>query len=227
MRALPISRSARHRFRLDSLANGPGPAAAPGRARLATDIAEARRVAAAVNATRRPGEPGAQAGELAALDLLHEVFHLLITKAGELEPAASMPAATGAVETALSEPVVKGLLGAVADEFPEVAGETPPGRLEELLLLRIANENPAVRPLRDLVDDSPLPAAPRDGASSRSRPTTPGWRRSAPTARRSSSCCARPREPIPPRSPASCATSGSAGMTCWAMRSIPSWTGCC
>ena len=164
MRALPISRSARHRFRLDSLANGPGPAAVPGRARLATDIAEARRVAAAVNATRRPGEPGAQAGELAALDLLHEVFHLLITKAGELEPAASMPAATGAVETALSEPVVKGLLGAVADEFPEVAGETPPGRLEELLLLRIANENPAVRPLRDLVDDSPLPAAPRDGA---------------------------------------------------------------
>ena len=44
----------------------------------------ARRVAAAVNATRRAGEPSAQAGELAALELLHEIFHLLVERAGEL-----------------------------------------------------------------------------------------------------------------------------------------------
>ena len=36
-------------------------------------------------------------------------------------------------------------------------GTSEPVRLEELLLVRIANENPAARPLRDLIDDSPLP----------------------------------------------------------------------
>jgi glycosidase len=37
-------------------------------------------------------------------------------------------------------------------------------RLEELLLLRIANENPAIGPLRDLVDDAPLPRPDADAA---------------------------------------------------------------
>ena len=161
MRALPISRSARRRFRLDAIT-----AVAPARptSRLAADVAAARRVAAAVNATRRPGEPSAQAGELAALELLHEVFHLLVARAGELEPAAAMPVATGAVEASLGELALDGLLDAVAEEFPDVAGRPDPARLEELLLLRLANENPAAQPLRDLVDDSPLPDAERDGA---------------------------------------------------------------
>ncbi len=163
MRALPISRTARRRFKLDAAL---APAAAPARraGRLAADVAVARRVTAAVNATRSAGEPSAQAGELAALDLLHEVFQLLVAKAGELEPAASMPAAAGAVEETLGEPALDGLLDALADEFPDVAGRPSPGRLEELLLLRIANENPAARPLRDLVDDSPLPDAERNEA---------------------------------------------------------------
>jgi len=43
-----------------------------------------------------------------------------------------------------------------------VDGKPEPVRLEELLLVRIANENPAARPLRDLIDDSPLPAEERD-----------------------------------------------------------------
>src|SRR5512141_2118109 len=143
MRALPISRSARRRFRLDAIA-----AAAPARptSRLAADIAAARRNAAAVNATRRPGEPSAQAGELAALQPLHEVFHPLAAKAGELEPAAAMPAATEAVEESLGEPALDSLLDAVGDEFPDVAGRPDPARLEALLLLRLANENPAARP---------------------------------------------------------------------------------
>ena len=53
------------------------------------------------------------------------------------------------------------LLDAVADEFPDVDDRPAPVRLEELLLVRVANENPAARPLRDLVDDAPLPAEPR------------------------------------------------------------------
>ena len=73
---------------------------------LAADIAAARRVAAAVNATRRAGEPSAQAGELAALELLHEIFHLLVVKAAELVPPSRMDASTDAVEEAVGEPVL-------------------------------------------------------------------------------------------------------------------------
>ncbi|OGO59179.1 MAG: hypothetical protein A2V85_14170 [Chloroflexi bacterium RBG_16_72_14] len=183
MRALPISRTARRRFQLDAVVApglAPGPARAvsptslapgtvpatpaPAASLLAADVAVARLVATAVNATRRPGEPSVQAGELAALDLLHEIFRLLVDKAGELEAAAAMPVAAGAVGEALGEPALDELLDAVAEEFPDVAGRPEPDRLEELLLLRIANENPAARPMRDLVDDSPLPDEERDGA---------------------------------------------------------------
>ena len=186
MRSLPISRTAQQRFTLpDELAAVPDPraaaapppadvaaadrgadVAAPRRARGAGDIALARRVTAAVNARRRAGEPSAQAGELAALDLLHEVFHLLVEKAGEIQPAAAMPVAATAVEGAVGGRRTSRLLGAVADEFPSVADRESPGRLEELLLLRVTNENPAVRPLLELVDDSPLPATERTAAIS-------------------------------------------------------------
>ena len=164
MRSLPISRTARRRFGLDTATPAPSAATGRGTPRLAADIAAARRVTTAVNATRLPGEPGAQAGELAALELLHEVSHLLVAKAGELVPAAAMPASTDAVERELGTRATGGLLDAVGDEFPDVAGRPAPVRLEELLLVRIANENPAARPLRVLVDDSPLPEPARDGA---------------------------------------------------------------
>ena len=72
-------------------------------------------------------------------------------------------ASTEAVEEAVGEPVLDDLLDAVADEFPDVDDRPAPVRLEELLLVRVANENPAARPLRDLVDDAPLPAEPTDG----------------------------------------------------------------
>ncbi len=157
MRALPISRTARRRFRLDQAAL----TAPPSTPRLAAGVASARRIAAAVNAARPPGEPSAQAGELAAFELLHEIFHLLVDKAGELVPPSAMPAATEAVELVVGEPVLDDLLDAVGEEFPDVDDRPAPDRLEELLLVRVANENPAARPLRVLVDDTPLPARPR------------------------------------------------------------------
>ena len=162
MRALPISRTARRRFGLEADA-APGPATLAGAATrgLAADIVAARRVVAAVNRTRRAGEPSAQAGELAAFDLLHEIFHLLVVKAAELVPDTSMTASTEAVEEVVGEPVLDDLLDAVAEEFPDVDDRPPPVRLEELLLVRVANENPAARPLRDLVDDTPLPEEPK------------------------------------------------------------------
>ncbi len=178
MRALPISRTARRRFGLDAVAPEIVPAAAPAKAPtepaaavgqapggrpagLAVDIVAARKVAAAVNATRRAGEPSAQAGELAAFELLHEISHLLIDKAAELVPESAMPVSTDAVEDVVGEPLLDDLLDAVADEFPDVGDRPAPSRLEELLLLRLANENPAARPLRALIDDDPIPSEPR------------------------------------------------------------------
>src|ERR1700693_1311610 len=143
MRALPISRTARRRFQLDVDA-GIAPTAQPAvpSTRLAANLPAARRVAAAVNAARRPGEPSAQAGEIAALELLHEVFHLLVRRAAELDPATAMTAATEAVGAGVGERRREELLDAVGDEFPDVEGAPEPVRLEELLLVRVANENP-------------------------------------------------------------------------------------
>ena len=169
MRALPLSRTARRRFRLDAPTNGTGTggpetAAGAARRRLAANLPAARRVVAALNATLPPGAPSAQAGELAALELLHEIFHLLVERAAELDPTAGMPASTSAVGEALGDEDLAELLDAVAGEFPDVEDATEPVRLEELLLVRIANENPAARPLWPLVDDSPLPREERDAS---------------------------------------------------------------
>jgi glycosidase len=162
MRALPLSRTARERFRLDDVATAaPTPTTTRRSARLATNLPVARKVVAQVNATRRAGEPSAQAGELAALELLHEVFHLLIERAAELQPPTAMAVTADAIRDVMGEPRLDGLLNAVGDEFPDLEDDPEPVRLEELLLVRLANENPAARPLRVLVDDSPLPEADR------------------------------------------------------------------
>ena len=62
------------------------------------------------------------------------------------------------------------------------------------------------------------PAA-RDAGVAAVERTRRRCRRSAATARRWSSSCARRPAPTRPRSPASCATSASTGATCWATRS--------
>src|SRR5262245_22092210 len=211
MRALPISRTARRRFGLDGAASGPTPIAGPTSRGVAADIVAARRIVAAVNATRRAGEPSAQAGELAAFELLHEIFHLLIVKAGELVPPAAMAPSTDAVESAVGEPALDDLLDAVGDEFPDVDGRPEPVRLEELLLVRLANENPAARPLRDLVDDSPLPADERAGTMAALEAYQGDLTPIGPTGRPWSSCCAPRPAPTRRRSPASCATSATTG----------------
>src|SRR6186997_192583 len=158
MRALPISGTARRRFELDEATLAPS----PGTARLATDLAAARRVATAVNGKRAPGEPSAQAGELAALELLHEIFHLVVARAAELVPESGMDRTADAVAAALGAAQAGGLLDDVGAEFPDVEARPTPARLEELLLIRVANENPAARPLRALVDDAPLSPKARD-----------------------------------------------------------------
>src|SRR3954454_7693582 len=156
MPELPYARTARQRFGLDSIL---GDGNATGRVQR-SHLAVARRIAARVNAARPAGAPSVQAGELAALGLLHDIFHLVVERAAEVEPRAAMPTTTEAVEQTVGPRTLVPLLDAFAEEFPDVDKAPPPGRLEELVLARVANENPAATPLRELIDDRPLPDRP-------------------------------------------------------------------
>jgi glycosidase len=152
----PLAKQAIVRYGL-----APAPAEA---APAASHIATARRIAARVNAARPPGTPSVQTGELAALALLHEIFHLLVAKAAETDPTVAMPAATEVVGQTLGTRGFDALVQAAAGEFPDLADRPTPAQVEELLLLRVANENPALGPLHELVDDTHVQPPERDRA---------------------------------------------------------------
>ncbi len=148
---LRVARGAQSRYGIDA-----APTGARGDVSLA-DGAAARTVAAQMNAARAPGAASVQAGDVAALSLLHEIAHLLV----ERFEATAVPRAR--------ERAVEGLrarLGRDGDRILDEFARTFPARLAEpedaasivgeLILTRLANENPALGPLRELVDDSPL-----------------------------------------------------------------------
>ncbi len=104
--------------------------------------------------TDRAGAPSVQAGEIGALGLLHEIGHLLIARYEASRRPGAMGAAVAELDVRLG-PDSGRLLDRFAHEFPGRGPEPEPAavRLEELLLTRIANENPALGPLHELVDD--------------------------------------------------------------------------
>ena len=125
---------------------------------LATaDLAAVRRLADEMNGARPPGSPSVAAGEIAALGLLHEVGHLLVARHDARSGGQSMASALDALRASLGG-VVDGVLDRFAAAYPgrDGAVDPPADRLEELLLTRISNENPALGPLRELVDDRVL-----------------------------------------------------------------------
>ena len=69
-----LSRTARSRFGVDGV-----PATDRGHLKV-LDRSGVRRLAARMNETREPGSPPAQAGEIVAMGLLHEIFHLLVER---------------------------------------------------------------------------------------------------------------------------------------------------
>src|SRR3954451_11076408 len=124
---------------------------------VVSDTAGIRRLADRMNRARADGAPSVQAGEIAALGLLHEVGHLLIDHYETTVQPGAMAVALEKLEGSLGQDADR-LLDRFADEFPGAgpAPEPTTERLEELLLTRIANENPAIGAIHELVDDRTL-----------------------------------------------------------------------
>ena len=154
MREFHIRRTARERHAIDdALLSARGDL-------VVADLAAIRHLAARMNSVRPAGAPSVGAGEIVALGLLHEIAHLLTARFETLS-AGSMAGALREVRRRLGEADADLVLDRFASAFPGVGPEPEPAvdRLEEVLLIRVANENPALGPLRELVDDRIL----RDG----------------------------------------------------------------
>ena len=151
-----LARTARSRFDVDA-------AAVTERGHLGVlDRAAIRRLAARMNETREAGTPSAQAGEIVAMGLLHEIFHLVVERYDEEARSGSVAGAADALEARLATEADRVLAG-FTGEFPtgDEHPDTRPEVVEELLLTRVANENPAAAPIRDLFDDRPVAATTR------------------------------------------------------------------
>ncbi|RDI95521.1 alpha-amylase [Meiothermus sp. QL-1] len=161
-----VSRQARDRYRFDlSLFSLSGNV-------ILADFQAARRFAEAMNAQRPPHQAVSPA-DLNAMGLIDEMLHLLVR-----QHAAAHPGVWGRALAYLAEQVgeeaLERTLCAFASEFPPLpvyrgevglgaymAGATEglPHRevlLEELLMLHLANANPAFGPFRELFDDQNL-----------------------------------------------------------------------
>lgn len=115
-----------------------------------------------------------QAGQLNALGLMHEIFHYILGQYRQQKGAQVMQRALDTLYGKLGAPAVNGVLTKFVEEFPPIpvyrgqvdietylrgTTEGVPNReivLEELMLVRLTNENPAASPLRELFDDSSL-----------------------------------------------------------------------
>jgi glycosidase len=153
MKAFHVSREARQRYAIDrAFADTRGDL-------LVRDRPAVRRLAQRMNAARPPGSPPAQPGELAALGMIHEIFHLLIERYEDEVAPDAMDRAVEHLEARLQRDADRVLEG-FKTEFPgwEPSPDPADAVLEELLLTRVANENPAATSLRELFDDRPLAA---------------------------------------------------------------------
>jgi glycosidase len=168
---LLVSREARTRYGLDEALFG-----SDGTMVLA-DPAAAKRLAHAMNEAAGPaGRPGGavRAGDLNALGLLHETLHLMVSQYRRQADPRVLADALDTLAERFGTGQVEDMLAAFVDEFPPPAvwrGEITAASwlaatteelshrevaLEELVLLALANDNPAWRPFRELFDDDRL-----------------------------------------------------------------------
>ena len=175
---LHASREARRRYGLGDFAVGEDGALVVPSAR------HARILAARVRDVRETAGTAwreVRAGQIVALALINEIFHRVIALYRQERLPALDAALTRALEQGGGRPALDALLRRQAEEFPPRAvaeGGDPaaffapdgawPGRrpalLAELLVLWLANRNPACEPLADLFDDEPLRRYPEFAA---------------------------------------------------------------
>jgi glycosidase len=156
MSELRVAGAARARYEL-----GP-PTSGDPRGHLTLDPPTARRLAATMNRRRATeGEPPAvPSGDLLALGLLHSAWHVVLVRTLGQRAERLLTDAAAAADGALGLPVTTRVEKMFDNAFPTGrSGPTPPPRpttLTELYLVSLVNENPALGPTRDLVDDTPL-----------------------------------------------------------------------
>uniref|UniRef100_A0A7C3HTX1 Alpha-amylase n=1 Tax=Meiothermus ruber TaxID=277 RepID=A0A7C3HTX1_MEIRU len=165
-----VSKSARDYYRFDlSLFSLSGNV-------ILADFEAARRFAEAINARRdllHYPEQAVNPGQLNAMGLIDELLHLIVRQYLEAHPRAMQEALT-ALKHNLGPDAVEQALRAFAALFPpirvyrgeigldEYLADTTEGRsnreilLEELLMLWMANANPAFSPLAELFEDDEL-----------------------------------------------------------------------
>jgi glycosidase len=168
-----ISRRSRDKYNFkDSLFSSSG-------AVILANIQAARQFCQQINDKRdlaRYPEMAVKAGQINAIGLMDELFHLTIAKYREDHDPEFSGSALEWLEQKIHIENLEGLLRRFIDEFPPVAvyrgditvdeyinGESQgiPNRqiaLEEMLLLWIENQNPALTPFVELIDDSKLGA---------------------------------------------------------------------
>ncbi len=168
---LLVSRRARERYGLDqSLFAFDG-------TMMLVDPASAKRLAHAMNEVVGPGDTpsiGVRAGDLNALGLLHEMFHVMVRRYRQQADPVVFADALDLLTDSFGSGDVGVMLETFVGEFPPPAvwrGEVTPAdwlagttgnlphrevALEELVLLALANENPAWQPFRELFDDERL-----------------------------------------------------------------------
>ena len=141
------------------------------------DYAAARRFAHAMNAQRDlAAEPGSEvrAGDINAMGLVDEVLHYVVELYRRQRNPAAMAGALAALDQRLGADALETALAVFAERFPTVTvyrgdqsvadyldGQTDgtPNRqiaLEELLMVWLANRNPAFGPYSELFVDTPL-----------------------------------------------------------------------
>jgi glycosidase len=176
-RAFQVAGPARARYDLaDSLFAESGPL-------VVGDAEAAQEVAAAMNLVReapRFPERAVGAADLAAAALIQEILRYVIDQQAQAGEGQGMGDAAAHLRERLGE-AAEGLLAGFADGYPptpvyrgrrtagEHLGQSTAGvpnaelALEELIMLRLANENPAFARFRELHDDTPLAQVPAYG----------------------------------------------------------------